>query len=223
MIPKNDLPNFADDLVRIHKVITRGLTITTQRGTQFMKDGFPDATTRQGFADYVQALAAVLSAHHLSEDEIAFPALKVKLPKAPYTRLAADHKFIESSLVTVRQLINDLEKGSSMMGWGLVIEGLKKDFTAWTPHILLEETFFSKDAIADAMTPDEQAQLSISMSKYSQEHAGPPYLVLPFVLFNLAPEDRAAITETMPKQVMEDLFSKAGKERWEAMKPFLLE
>jgi hypothetical protein len=58
-----------------------------------MREGFPDASMRQGFFSYVQALTIVLGAHHLGEDEIAFPAFRPKLPAAPQ-RLAADHHTI---------------------------------------------------------------------------------------------------------------------------------
>ena len=72
------------------------------RGAVFVKDGFPDRSLQQGFALYLQALTAVLSAHHLGEDEVAFPALKQKLPNVPYDSLAADHVRIETALDKVK-------------------------------------------------------------------------------------------------------------------------
>jgi hemerythrin-like domain-containing protein len=223
MIPNNSLPNLAQDLVRIHRAITRGLTVAVTEGTHFIRKGFPDPNIQQGFADYIPSLAAVLGAHHLSEDEILFPALKEKLSEAPYMRLSDDHQFIETSLDVVRKLIADLKSGSYKVGLGIVIEGFKRDTTIWTPHIRMEEGYFSQDAIASVMTQEEQAQISTSMAKHSREHAGPPYLALPFVLFNLSVEDRAAMVRTLPKEVMEEFIPKIWKENWAPMKPFLLE
>jgi len=223
LIPKNNLPILAQDLVRIHRAITRGLTVAVTEGTRFFREGFPDPNIQQGFADYIQSLAAVLGAHHLSEDEILFPALKEKLPEAPYMRLSDDHQFIETSLDIVRKLIGDLKSGSHKVGLGIVIEGFKRDTTIWTPHIRMEEAYFSQDAIASVMTPEEQAQITISMATHSREQAGPPYLVLPFVLFNLSLVDRAAMAQTLPKEVTEEFIPKIWKENWAPMKPFLLE
>jgi hypothetical protein len=223
MIPKNDLPNLAQDLVRIHKAITRGLTVVVTRGTQFVREGFPDVRIRQGFADYILSLAGVLGAHHLGEDEIAFPAFRPKLPEVPYGRLTADHQFIETSLAVVRMSIGELAAGTSMEGLSTVVEALRKDTEVWIPHIQLEEKYFSQDAIAVVMTPDEQAQVSIALGKHSQEHVGPLYLALPFVLFNLAVKDRAAMSKTLPKQVTEELIPKVWQEKWAPMKPFFLD
>ena len=103
MSPESSFPNLARDLVRIHRAISRGLSVSATRGAEFIKEGFPDVRMRQGYLSYVQALTIVLGAHHLGEDEIAFPALRPKLPAAPYERLAADHHAIDTSLVEVRQ------------------------------------------------------------------------------------------------------------------------
>ena len=103
MTDTSNLPNLAEDFLRIHRAITRGLFVAVTRGTVFVKDGFTDHSLQQGFALYIQALTAVLSAHHLGEDEVAFPALKLKLPAVPYESLAADHMRIESAVDQVIQ------------------------------------------------------------------------------------------------------------------------
>ena len=216
------MPNLAQDLVRIHRAITRGLTVAVTEGTHFIREGFPNPNIQQGFADYIQSLAAVLGAHHISEDEILFPALKAKLPGAPYMRLSDDHQFIETSLGVVRKLISDLKSGSYKLGLEIVIEGFRRDTTIWTPHIRSEEGCFSQDAIASVMTQEEQGQITISMANHSREHAG--HLTWPFLLYlNLSVEDRAAMAQTLPKEVMEELIPKVWKENWAPMKPFLLE
>ncbi len=69
----------AQDLLRIHRVITRALTVTLARGAEFMQTGFPDAGLRKGYTDYTKSLAVVLDGHHVGEDEVAFPLLKEKI------------------------------------------------------------------------------------------------------------------------------------------------
>ncbi len=81
MTPKNDFSILSENFFRIHRAITRGLTVGIRSGLDFMKEGFPDQNLQQGFTLYLQALSAVLSAHHLGEDEVAFPALKQKITR----------------------------------------------------------------------------------------------------------------------------------------------
>lgn len=49
-------PNVGADLVRIHKVITRGLDVTAQKSAAFARDGYPDGSAREGFTGYARAL-----------------------------------------------------------------------------------------------------------------------------------------------------------------------
>ena len=98
------VPGLAGDFIRIHKAITRGLTTGITRGANFIREGFPDQHIQQGYGLYIQTLTAVLSAHHLGEDEVAFPALKQKLPATPFTRLSADHVTIEAALDRIKAL-----------------------------------------------------------------------------------------------------------------------
>ena len=58
-----------------------------------------------GFTMYVQALKWVTHAHHLSEDEIAFPYFKSTI-EAPYDRLRDDHQTISRILVKLDQSYN---------------------------------------------------------------------------------------------------------------------
>jgi hypothetical protein len=216
-------PSLAQDLVRIHKVITRGITVGVTRGTKFIQDGFPDRNLQQGFADYVRSLGSVLEAHHLSEDEIAFPALRELLSSAPYDRLAEDHKKIEAALGPMMDSLPVVAGAEPAAGLDSMMVSLKRISAVWTQHYKTEERFFSPTALAGVMKPDEQARVSLSMGKLSQERAGPPFLVLPFMLFNLAGANRLAMAESLPKAVKELIVSKDWSERWAPMKPFLLD
>ena len=103
------------------------------------------------------------------------------------------------------------------------MESLSKVWSIWKKHIFWEELNFSKDAIGTVMDPEEQGQLSEAMGKHSQENSEPLYQVVPFVLFNLEPEDRVSMAATFPPMVTNELVTKAWKEQWEPMKPFLLD
>jgi hypothetical protein len=220
----NDInpPNLAQDLVRIHKVITRGLNVGVTRGKEFLGDGFPSQELQRGFADYIQSLTSVLDAHHLGEDEVAFPALKEKLPSAPYGRLTSDHKKIEAVLNPIRASIPEVSGANPVGGLGEVVAGLRKILAIWPSHIGIEESSFGAKPIAEVMSVEEQGNVSALMAKHSQEHAGPPFLVLPFVLYNLDGADREAMAAGIPEPVRE-LVGKEWKDQWGLMRPFLLD
>ncbi len=218
----SNLPDLAQDLVRIHHAITRGLNVGLKSGGEFLRDGFPDRDLQRGYKDYVQSLGSVLAAHHLGEDEIAFPALKEKLPTAPYKRLAADHRKIEAALTPMSAALSNIGEANPVAGLGGVVDSLRKILAIWPSHIGLEESSFGSSTIARVMTPQEQADVSLRMGKSSQEHAGPPFLVLPFVLYNLVGDDREGMAAAIPAPVRV-LIEKDWKEQWNLMRPFLLD
>ena len=49
------------------------------------------------------------------------------------------------------------------------------------------------------------------------------YLTLPFILYNLPVQQKSAMAEGMPAEVVEQLVPIVWREKWEPMKPFLLE
>ena len=222
MIQKNGEIKLTGDFLRIHRAITRGLNVSVSKGSEYLNEGFPDPDLQQGFVLYLQTLISVLSAHHLGEDEVAFPALKLKLPDEPYEKLGSDHVEIEKNLVQIKNALPGLAGTDSKVSLVLIVEILKGILAIWAPHIQIEESSFKAEDITKTMTFDEQLQLSIEIGKHSQDHAGPPFFALPFVLFNLEKTDRDAMASGMPKEVVEVLLPGEWKAKWAPMLPFLL-
>jgi hypothetical protein len=222
MTKKNSQSNIALDPLRIHKVISRGLLVGKEKGAEFMQAGFPDPGIRKGYAIYVKGLTVVLEAHHLSEDEVAFPFLREKLPSAPYERLTKSHQEIVALLDSLRKALPDIEEGD-VVALIQLVDGLRKVSDIWRPHIQTEETYFSQNALMEVASAEEQGRVSAAMAKHSQEHATPGYLALPFVLYNLDSEDRVLMAASLPSLVVEELIPKAWKGLWAPMRPFLLE
>jgi hypothetical protein len=223
MVTQNNPPNLAQDFIRIHRVITRGLRIAVDRGTEFLNEGFSHLGLQQGFVTYIQTLTVVLEAHHLGEDEIAFPSFGQVLPAASYERLAADHQKISALIGSIRHSSELIGSEGCESELNLLVEDLRKINAVWIPHIVIEEVSFSQKALTAVMSPDAQSQLSAALTKHAQEHALPPYLALPFVLYNLDAEDRASFAATLPTLVWEELIPKVWIDQWAPMKPFLLE
>jgi hypothetical protein len=91
----------------------------------------------------------------------------------------------------------------------------------WRPHIRLElEGFISK---ADALIPvEEQLRLVRLFSQHGMKNSEPHYLTVPFLLYNLPPEDRRGFSQGMPVEIIQNLVPGIWKEKWESMMPFFL-
>jgi hemerythrin-like domain-containing protein len=223
MNQENSKPSLAQDLQRIHRVITRGLEISIARGEAFIHEGFPDATIRKGYTDYVQSLVTVLDAHHTTEDEIAFPMFMEKIPDAPYSQLAQEHEEMDQILEKSREMLKRLdgEKGAQMLN--LLVGLLRRLSAIWHRHIGVEEIHFDEAAINRIMEPQEQGKMSGMMAKHSMDMSTQPFLTVPFILFNLVPDDRAVLAGNMPPVITGQLVPIEWKDQWAPMKPFLLE
>lgn len=216
-------PSIAKDLIRIHKVITRGLAVSLEKGAEYLQAGFPDPAIYKGFASYTQSLSIVLDAHHLGEDEVVFPSIREKIPSAPYERLSKNHQEIESLIRSIRKTIPALAETGDGANLRRLVDTLRRVTAIWRPHIQSEERHFSEEALSAVMSHEEQASVSAMMAKHGQEHSIPGSLTLPFVLFNLSGEDRKAMAAKIPLTVLEEMIPNAWKEQWAPMKPFFLE
>jgi Hemerythrin HHE cation binding domain len=215
-------PNLAADLIRIHKVITRGINVCLVKGREYLQVGFPQSQAIQGYSSYTTSLASVLDSHHTSEDLIAFPEFRSVIPSAPYAKLASDHLQIESLLDLLPPRVAELSVDASK-GLVSIVDTLRKISEIWEPHIQLEERYFSASTLNSVMTIQDQKRISEATGKHSQEHSGPPYWVIPFVLYNLERDDRALMAASLPPMIMQELVPKVWADQWAPMKPLLLD
>ena len=216
-------PNLAQDLIRIHKVITRAVNVGLSSAKQLQKSGYDSPQTLTGYISYIHCLVTVLDSHHTSEDLIAFPAFRKVLPFAPYSRLTSDHQKIVGFLEKIQPALTNITSSYTDAGLSEIIDLLQKTSQIWFPHIQVEEVNFSSEAVNAVMNYEEQNRISEAASKLSQEHSDPPYWVVPFVLFNLEIEDRAIMSAQLPPAIVNELVPKVWKDQWAPMKPYLLE
>jgi hemerythrin-like domain-containing protein len=218
-------PNIGAAMMTIHRGITRGLAIGIERGTGFARQGYPDAATQAGFVTYVQTLVTVTSAHHISEDEVAFPYLRGKLPDVPFDRLLADHRVMERMLEELKAaasaVAGESEAGQSLSGLTRILVELAE---LWHPHIGIEERdIYAIEIIAGVMDVDENVRVGQMLAEKAQQYVVPPYLGVPWLLYNLPPDVRASFARTMPPTVTEELVPVTWKAHWAPMRPFLLD
>ena len=218
-----DRPNVGANLIAIHMCITRGIDVTIERSGTFQKEDFPDDSSRKGFVDYARTLVQVVDAHHMGEDEVAFPYLRSKVPDAPYERLHADHEAILPVLKELRRAADEVAHGAQIdRALNQLRDAALQLKNLWRPHIATEEENFSPGLLAARMEPAEQEQLTQALGADSQKRLDPPFLAMPFVLYNLPPQERAYLASTMPPMLTQQLVPVVWKDHWAPMKPFLL-
>jgi hypothetical protein len=202
---------------------TRGLAVSRERGSAFWKTGFPDARAREGYVSFNRALLATLHAHHGAEDQLVFPRFRECLPDAPYDRLDADHRDLIPALAAADAALEDAGSGISAEVWlGELLGVLDRIAELWHAHIAVEERHFTSETIGAAMSAEEQGTLGRATAEHAQKHAGPDYLVVPFLLYNLEADERAIMAGKLPPVVTQQLIPVAWREKWAPMQPFLL-
>jgi hypothetical protein len=216
--------NVGADLLRIHRAITRGIQVSLQRCASYAQEGFPSPAAQEGFLLYLRAQKGVLDAHHLTEEEITFPALREKMPAVPYDKLLADHRAIVAVLEKLEHAASAVEtdgaSAESVQALNGVLAGLSR---LWYPHIAIEESFWNPASIAALLSDAENLDLARKTGEGSQKHLHAPAVELPFLLYNLEPEDRAVMAQAMPPAVTQQLVPVAWRDQWAPMQPFLLE
>lgn len=209
-------PNIGQDLKRIHRAVTRGLTVALENCRAFADRGFPDDTTREGFWKYCQGLEANAHGHHVTEDDLFFPYLRERLPDTDFDELMAEHG-------TMQGLLDEMRAAREAGSLADLQPSLSKMADLWHPHIKKEETEFSPEIAAELMTVPEHIDLAQKAAAHSQQHAQPAPLAVPFLLYNLEGEDRAHFMAVMPPEVTQQLVPIVWKGEWAPMKPFLLD
>jgi hypothetical protein len=206
-------PNVGTDLFRVHKVITRSLTVSLQHS----QASGPVSELHVGYQRYLQAFVSLLTAHHQGEEEIVFPYWRQKYPLAPYDQLIKQHEKIVPLLTNVH---NWLITGSS--GWDIqsmmdLHNTLYKLQGIWRIHFPIEEAHFGYQNSLIYLTPEENAMLSSQWTTHRQQHAIPSDLVIPFMLYNMPLIDREIMEQLLPQETIQQLIPTTWKATWAPM------
>ncbi len=220
---ESNAPNVASDLLRVHSIITRALSVTSEKSQRFAQEGFPDASTKEGFLCYARSFVSVLHGHHLTENELAFPYFRDKLPDAPYDLLIAQHQELVHVLDEIKAAIEEVsEEPQAAKALNRLNQTLRRLGDLWHPHIDIEQEHFTVAKLEALINREEHIRLGKLFVEHSQKHTGPGYLVVPFLLYNLAPEERVILARNMPFLLTYLLVPVIWKARWASMRPFLL-
>lgn len=225
--PNAPRADIAQDVLRIHGIVTRALDVSVEHIRTYTRQGYPDATSREALIAYVRCLAVLLHAHHVTEDKSVFPYLRDKLPDAPYDALTKQHRHMDPLLEAIN---GALESVASAPEAGEALEDLDRalvDMQAlWLTHIGIEESHITSERIRAVIDDAEQARMSRVFARQGQAHQMgivPLYWLLPFLLYNLTGEDRDWMSQQVPRIVTRVLLPVVWKKKWQPMMPFLLE
>jgi len=214
--------NIAASFYNIHNIITRGLRVSLESARGILQAGFQGERNREGFFNYIRSLTSVMNAHHLTEDDIAFPYFRDKLPEAPFDDWTYWHGKMSEDLDEINLAVEKCEKKDEFETELRNIENVLARLNEGWPYHIQPETddFINK---ADALVPvEEQLRLVRQFSEYVLENANPLYLTVPFMLYNLSVEDRQVFSHWIPSEGILNLVPVAWKEKWASMAPYLL-
>lgn len=214
--------NIAVSFLNIHNIITRGLRVSLESARDILQGGFQGERNREGFFNYIRSLTSVMNAHHLTEDDIAFPYFRDKLPEAHFTDWTYWHGKMVEDLDKINLAVERCEKEDELETGLRDIENVLAELNDWWPYHIQPEAdeFFNK---ADALVPvEEQHRLVRQFSNYVLKNALPLSLTVPFMLYNLAVEDRLSFSQWIPAEGILNLVPVAWKEKWASMAPYLL-
>jgi hemerythrin-like domain-containing protein len=210
-------------LLNTHKIITRGLSVSIETCRELIKSDFKLDGQREGFFTYVRTLVSTIHAHHLTEDEVAFPYFRDKIPDAPFDMLSQEH---QAMVRILDEISAALEKCENDEQFEVNLNALEAALTRlnhlWHAHINVEEDVFTKKAGTVMPAITEQIRLVSLFTEHSQKYSGPAYLAIPFMLYNLPEAERKTFSGDLPIEIVQNLVPKAWKEKWEPMRPFLL-
>lgn len=216
-------PNIGEDYIRFHKVMTRGLAVSLKNVNEFLDIGSFETSNREGFINYVQSFSSILNGHHLVENEKIFPYFMDKLPEVPYERLISEHNIFKNGLQEINTGLGDLSSvNDELKSLKLLKSGLDKIDQIWHPHIKIEDIQLYQQVGSLKIDLEEMVKIQKEFVEFFQEHTGPEYLVIPFVLYNLTPKDRAKTVQGLPEIVTKQLVPIEWKDKWAQMQPFLL-
>jgi hypothetical protein len=195
-----------------------------QSAGTFAREGYPDAAAGEGFALYLRTLAGALHVHHSGEDEIAFPFLQERLPGLPLEQLAGEHEGMAAILHEMEPVLDGLRgEANERPALEAVRAALGRLAETWPGHISLEETRFSMSELGAVASPQEIGGWLAQLGQHRPAGSPPDPVLVPWILHNLTPEDRALMAQHMPLQITQQLVPGLWKEQWAPMQPFLLD
>lgn len=217
-------PSVARDIYFIHLVITRSLNVALEHCQSCKNQKIDNHSLESGFLTYVQSLVTLLDSHHIVEDEVIFPYFQGKLENAPFETMNSQHlemlPVLEQMKVTIDNLTNNSAVSDNLSTLQQLLIQIRD---IWEPHFQLEELYLTPENISNIIDQEEEIRLTHLFAQEAGKHIHPDYLLIPFILYNLSPENRAVMSQVFPPFLIEKVASSDWQSQWKPMSPFLIE
>lgn len=180
----------------------------------------PNAAALRAYLRYVDTALTAFDAHHRLEEDVLFPLFARRDADAPVRALIDEHATLKQLEAAVRAARVEVARDpAALRGLAAAWRAL---YDACLPHFADEERAFDDAWYAAHLAPDALLAFGKQVAQHSQQHHKPAARLLPFILYNLAPDDRAVFAARMPRFVTQvlvrHLFKWVG---WRDMHPFL--
>jgi hypothetical protein len=182
--------SLAQDLIQIHRIITKSLVTATVKGAGYLQAGFPSSADLLGYVNFNRCLLAIFSYHERAEDLVAYPAFRKILPSVPYLQMAEEHRCFEELFSLLPKMLVDLCGPDPETHLRSVIALYRKITKLYASHTKLEEAFFSDRIISPVMDLHLQREIRKSVLKYQGEGTVSHFWVAPFLLFDIKNEEK---------------------------------
>jgi len=152
----------------------------------------------------------MLRAHHGYEDELLLPLLRAKGAEGPWQQVATEHERLAALCARLER-----SAGSERA------ELLRKVYQLVVPHMAAEEAHLGVDRWREWLSEAEATAFGKEVAQHSREHLKPATKLLPLILFNLTPKERATFTARMPGFLVRGLVPYAFRPMWRPLRPFM--
>ncbi len=157
----------------------------------------------------IEAGATMLMAHHDYEEDLLLPLLRARGASGPWEQIEHEHEALGAALESLR-----VARG----GRAELLEALHRDVV---PHMEAEEEVLTEAFWRELLSVEEARAFGKEIAVHSRAHLTPAARMLPLVLYNLDPEERAAFTEPMPSFVVRGLVPYMFRASWRPLRPFM--
>jgi hypothetical protein len=158
----------------------------------------------------VSAAVTLLRGHHAYEDELLLPLLARKGAEGPWAEVATEHEQLAALLSRLERA-----KGATRA------ELLEQVARLVGPHMNKEEQHLTEAVWAQLLSDDEASAFGKEVAAHSRASLKPATKLLPVLLYNLTPTERAAFTARMPAFVVKGLVPWAFRPAWRGLRPFM--
>ena len=131
-----------------------------------------------------------------------------RLP-GPWEEVATEHEALASALEAV-----ETARGGRA-------EQLEALHALLVPHLQREESVLTESFWRQALSEEQARSFGKAVAIHSRAHLKPTAQLLPLVLYNLDPEERATFTAPMPSFVVKGLVPVAFRGAWRPLRPFM--